>query len=119
MACNSDDDDWMLMSFICDVMIMYPDSLAFFSTGSDVNDKRCQGNLDIDGFPPIGTVLQPGDPLYRYSDALWDFEQLISVRCNCEMMLCGGVLDGAQQTKCTAAVLCRVTRMFAQKSKPD
>ncbi|XP_033639510.1 DNA-directed RNA polymerase I subunit RPA2-like [Asterias rubens] len=32
--------------------------------GSDMTNTRVQGKLDIDGLPPIGTVLEPGDPFY-------------------------------------------------------
>ena len=29
-------------------------------------DREAAGKLDQDGFPPIGTLLQEGDPFYRY-----------------------------------------------------
>jgi len=29
-------------------------------------DKKTEGKLESDGFPPIGTLLQEGDPYYWY-----------------------------------------------------
>ncbi|XP_071484043.1 DNA-directed RNA polymerase I subunit RPA2-like [Diadema antillarum] len=34
--------------------------------GCNVDDPRVKGQLDQDGFPPVGTVLQQGDPFYAY-----------------------------------------------------
>ncbi|XP_022087163.1 DNA-directed RNA polymerase I subunit RPA2-like [Acanthaster planci] len=36
--------------------------------GCDVQDPRAKGMLDVDGFPPIGTVINPGDPFYSFLD---------------------------------------------------
>ncbi|XP_038045257.1 DNA-directed RNA polymerase I subunit RPA2-like [Patiria miniata] len=36
--------------------------------GCDVNNQRATGKLDPDGFPPIGTVIEPGDPFYSFLD---------------------------------------------------
>jgi len=35
-------------------------------TGIISGDPKTDGKLDPDGFPPIGTLLQEGDPYYWY-----------------------------------------------------
>ena len=38
-----------------------------FCSGVLPGDKVASGRLEADGFPAIGTFLQEGDPLYRYT----------------------------------------------------
>lgn len=39
------------------------DSVVF---GTKPDDPKVDGKLDMDGLPPIGSVLQYGDPFYSY-----------------------------------------------------
>ncbi|XP_071812043.1 DNA-directed RNA polymerase I subunit RPA2-like isoform X2 [Apostichopus japonicus] len=37
-----------------------------YAFGCDPSDPRAMDKLDSDGFPPPGTIIEPGDPLYGY-----------------------------------------------------
>ena len=41
--------------------------------GIIAGDQKTEGKLDPDGFPPIGTLLQEGDPYYWYIAAILYF----------------------------------------------
>ena len=40
--------------------------LHILFTGIIPGDQKTEGKLDPDGFPPIGTLLQEGNPYYWY-----------------------------------------------------
>ena len=49
-------------------------------TGIIAGDRKTEGKLDLDGFPPIGTLLQEGDPYYWYIVAIIFY---IVILCHC------------------------------------
>ena len=54
---------------------MYSQYCCYTNTviGIIVGDQKTEGKLDPDGFPPIGTLLQEGDPYYWYVAAILYF----------------------------------------------
>ncbi|KNC77992.1 hypothetical protein SARC_09558, partial [Sphaeroforma arctica JP610] len=49
---------------------------------SDKDLLRFEGRIDEDGFPPIGTFLQAGDPIYSYLDTFTNQSKVILYKDN-------------------------------------
>ena len=50
-------DTSLLARQLCLAIMCIPGTLS--------GDRKTENKLDPDGFPPIGTLLQEGDPYYR------------------------------------------------------
>ena len=58
---------WSGIHYMVWCIVPYSSVIISLVLGADSNDPSViNKELDTDGLPPIGTILTPGCPLYRY-----------------------------------------------------